>query len=79
MLVSLVESLGMDQCLIFCRTNVDCDNLEKYLLSVGGGQKYRPGMEKGKENPYSCVVLAGMRSMDERRRNLEAFKAGDVR
>ena len=28
---------------------------------------------------YSCVVLAGMRSMDERRRNLAAFKEGDVR
>ena len=36
-------------------------------------------MEKGKENPYSCVVLAGVRSMDERRRNLDAFRSGDVR
>lgn len=79
MLVSLIDSLKMEQCLIFCRTNVDCDSLEAYLTAVGGGQKWRPGMEKGKENPYSCVVLAGMRSMDERRRNLEAFKSGDVR
>ena len=30
--------------------------------------------EKGKENPYSCVVLAGQRSMDERRHALRAFK-----
>lgn len=36
-------------------------------------------MEKGKENPYSCAVLAGMRSMEERRRNLDAFREGDVR
>merc|ERR1719346_798979 len=36
-------------------------------------------METGKENPYSCVVLAGMRNQDERRSNLEAFKEGDVR
>lgn len=35
--------------------------------------------EKGKENRYSCVVLAGMRSMEERRRNLQAFHDGDVR
>jgi len=35
--------------------------------------------ESGKENPYSCVVLAGGRSMDERRRALAAFKEGDVR
>lgn len=79
LLVSLIDSLDMEQCLIFCRTNVDCDNLEKYLLAVGGGAAFRPGMEKGKENPYSAVVLAGMRSMDERRRNLDAFRAGDVR
>ena len=78
-LVSLIDSLAMDQCLIFCRTNVDCDNLEAYLQSVGGGSKFKRGMEKGKENPYSCVVLAGMRSMDDRRKNLDAFREGDVR
>ena len=27
--------------------------------------------ESGKENPYSCVVLAGGRSMDERRSSLQ--------
>jgi len=130
MLVSLVDSLAMDQCLVFCRTNVDCDNLEAYLMvsgvwercrryweglvlaplcrfngvraqlmkpsyfarrstcpppsppppqAIGGGAKFRPGMEKGKENKYSCCVLAGMRGQDERRRNLEAFRDGDVR
>jgi ATP-dependent RNA helicase DDX1 len=79
MLLSVIESLRMDQCLIFCRTNLDCDNLEAFLTSAGGGTKFRSGMEKGKENKYSCVVLAGMRSMEERRRNLAAFKAGDVR
>jgi ATP-dependent RNA helicase DDX1 len=58
---------------------VDCDNLEAYLTAVGGGQRWRPGQEKGKENAYSCCVLAGMRSQDERSRNLEAFRDGDVR
>ena len=28
MFVALADSLKMDQCLVFCRTNVDCDNLE---------------------------------------------------
>jgi len=79
MLLSLIDSLRMEQCLIFCRTNVDCDNLEAYLTQVGGGARFRGGMEKGKENAYSSVVLAGMRTMEERRRNLEAFRAGDVR
>ena len=68
----------MSQCLVFCRTNLDCDHLERFLNTKGGGA-FRGKKEKGMENPYSCVVLAGMRSMDERRRNLQAFKDGDVR
>merc|ERR1711966_362871 len=36
-------------------------------------------MESGKENPYSCTVLAGARQQKERQKNLEAFKDGDVR
>ena len=34
----LIDSLGMEQCLIFCRTNVDCDSLEAYFTAEGGGQ-----------------------------------------
>ncbi len=78
-LVKLVETLKMDHCLVFCRTNFDCDNLEKFLNSLGGGRGFRGKAEKGKENPYSCLVLAGWRSVEERRENLQAFKDGDVR
>ncbi|ETO25662.1 hypothetical protein RFI_11476 [Reticulomyxa filosa] len=69
----------MDQCLVFCRTRVDCDNLEQYLVSIGGGAKFRQKEETGKENPYSCVVLHSGRSQGERDRNLQTFKDGDVR
>jgi ATP-dependent RNA helicase DDX1 len=79
MLIGLIDSLKMTQCLIFCRTNVDCDNLEAFLTAIGGGTKWRAGAEKGKENAYSCCVLAGMRGQEERTRNLQAFKDGDVR
>ena len=34
----LIDTHNMDQCLIFCRTNFDCDNLEKFLTSLGGGR-----------------------------------------
>ena len=71
-LVRLVESLKMDHCLIFCRTNLDCDNLERHLNALGGGRGFRGKAEKGKENPYSCVVLAGWRTVEERRANLQA-------
>ena len=62
----------MDQCLIFCRTNYDCDNLETFLSELGGGQgKFRGKRESGKENPYSCAVLAGRRGMQQRREALD--------
>jgi len=79
MVVKLADSFQMSQCLVFCRTNVDCNNLEDYLNRLGGCKGYGGKMETGKENPYSCVVLAGMRNQDERRSNLESFKEGDVR
>ena len=78
-LIQLMDSLKMSQCMIFCRTNLDCDNLENFLIARGGGKKFAGRVEKGTENPYSCCVLAGMRSMEERRRNLQYFKDGDVR
>merc|ERR1719188_1853123 len=78
-MVKMADLFSMSQCLVFCRTNVDCNNLEDYLNRLGGTKGYGGKMETGKENPYSCVVLAGMRNQDERRSNLESFKEGDVR
>ena len=75
----MIDSFDMDQCLIFCRTNLDCDNLERFLTDAGGGRAFRGKTDSGKENPYSCCVVAGWRRMDERKRNLAAFKEGDVR
>ncbi|PNH01214.1 ATP-dependent RNA helicase DDX1 [Tetrabaena socialis] len=84
LLQRLIDTLKMEQCLIFCRTNHDCDQLERFMNALGGGgggggSGFRGKKESGKENPYSCVVLAGARSMDERRAALAAFKEGDVR
>lgn len=31
----------MEQCLIFCRTNLDCDLLEQFLVKIGGGRWVR--------------------------------------
>jgi len=75
----IADAFNMTQCLVFCRTNVDCNNLESYLNGLGGTKSYGGKMETGKENPYSCVVLAGMREQSERRLNLDAFREGDVR
>eukprot|EP01053_Blabericola_migrator_P000211 Blabericola_migrator_1__210@NODE_1055_length_5577_cov_147_372414_g725_i0_p1_GENE_NODE_1055_length_5577_cov_147_372414_g725_i0NODE_1055_length_5577_cov_147_372414_g725_i0_p1_ORF_typecomplete_len761_score140_94DEAD/PF00270_29/6_7e42DEAD/PF00270_29/2_2e03Helicase_C/PF00271_31/4_7e03Helicase_C/PF00271_31/1_4e21SPRY/PF00622_28/1_4e21ResIII/PF04851_15/0_31ResIII/PF04851_15/3_7e06Helicase_RecD/PF05127_14/2_7Helicase_RecD/PF05127_14/1_1e02Scm3/PF10384_9/0_3_NODE_1055_length_5577_cov_147_372414_g725_i010 len=77
--VYIADKLKMESCMIFCRTNLDCDNFEKYLVSLGGNRGFSGKMEGGKENPYSCVVLAGMRQQEERIMNLQHFKDGDVR
>jgi hypothetical protein len=61
-------------CCAACRTNFDCDNLEQFLNALSGdgsGVAFKGKREGGKEHPYSCVVLAGQRTMDERRRALQ--------
>ena len=78
-LLRIIDAHAMEQCLIFCRTNFDCDLLERFLNNAGGGKKFGGKTEGGLENPYSCLVLAGARSMQERRRALAAFKDGDIR
>lgn len=78
-LKKILDKLKMEQCILFCRTNLDCTNLESFLTHCGGGRKFRADSLGGKENPYSCAVLAGSKSMKERRENLAAFKNGAVR
>jgi ATP-dependent RNA helicase DDX1 len=60
----------MDQVLVFCRTNLDCDLMEKYFTRAGGGTM---------TDKYPCRVLAGMRSMGERHKALKDFKEGEAR
>ena len=66
-LMNVAVGNRMEQCLVFCRTNQDCDNVEAFLNALGGGRSWTGRRESGKENPYSCVVLAGARSHDARR------------
>lgn len=37
-LVKAIDTHKMDQAIVFCRTKLDCDNIENYLISLGGGQ-----------------------------------------
>ncbi|XP_037668852.1 ATP-dependent RNA helicase DDX1 [Choloepus didactylus] len=70
--VRAIKEHKMDQAIIFCRTKIDCDNLEQYFMQQGGGPD-----KKGHQ--YSCVCLHGDRKPHERKQNLERFKKGDVR
>ena len=69
--VRAIREHKMDHGIIFCRTKLDCDNLESYLNQVGGG--------KEKNTEYSCVCLHSDRKPAERRDNLEKFKVKAVR
>lgn len=52
----------MDRAIIFCRTKIDCDNLEIYFSQVGSAGE------------LSCVCLHSDRSPNERKANLQTFK-----
>lgn len=64
--VRAIDEHNMDRAIIFCRTKLDCDNLEKYMKNL----------DKIK---YSCVCLHGDRKPNERKANLEAFKRSEVK
>lgn len=64
--VKAIDEHNMDRAIIFCRTKLDCDNLERFLKSID-------------KNKYSCVCLHGDRKPNERKANLELFKQGKVK
>ncbi len=69
----------MEQCMIFVRTQLDCDNLAAYLLQQGGGGRVQAGKDDGIQNRFSSVVLRGGMSLEERTEALDAFKQGYAR
>ncbi|CAL1280444.1 unnamed protein product [Larinioides sclopetarius] len=70
--VTAINEHKMDKGIVFCRTKIDCDNMENHLNALGGGPR-------NKNNPYSCVCLHGDRKPAERKENLEKFKRGEVK
>ncbi|XP_072913042.1 ATP-dependent RNA helicase DDX1 [Hemitrygon akajei] len=70
--IRAIKEHKMDQAIIFCRTKIDCDNMEQYFIQMGGGPD-----KKGHQ--FSCVCLHGDRKPNERKQNLERFKKMDVR
>uniref|UniRef100_A0A803JJS7 ATP-dependent RNA helicase n=1 Tax=Xenopus tropicalis TaxID=8364 RepID=A0A803JJS7_XENTR len=70
--VRAIKEHKMDQAIIFCRTKLDCDNMEQYFIQQGGGPD-----KKGHQ--FSCVCLHSDRKPQERKHNLERFKKCEVR
>lgn len=57
-----INEHNMDRAIIFCRTKLDCDNLERYFKHIDTSK-------------YSCVCLHGDRKPHERKQNLELFRS----
>ncbi|XP_071824062.1 ATP-dependent RNA helicase DDX1-like isoform X2 [Apostichopus japonicus] len=72
-LIKAIQEHKMDKAILFCRTKLDCDNMEKYMKSLGGGPKAVP------KHQFSCVCLHSDRKPPERRENLQKFKDDRVR
>ncbi|KAJ4929306.1 hypothetical protein JOQ06_004916 [Pogonophryne albipinna] len=70
--VRAIKEHKMDQAIIFCRTKIDCGNMEQYFIQQGGGPD-------SKSHQLSCVCLHGDRKPNERKTNLERFKKKEVR
>ncbi|CAH1996997.1 unnamed protein product [Acanthoscelides obtectus] len=64
--IRAIDVHEMDRAIIFCRTKLDCDNLERYMKQLD-------------RNKYSCVCLHGDRKPNERKANLESFKKQAVK
>ncbi len=64
--VRAIREHKMDRAIIFCRTKIDCDNLENYFRQVDVKE-------------FSCVCLHGDRPPKERKSNLERFKRSEVK
>lgn len=67
MVIKVIKKLKMEQAIVFCRTKLDCDNMESFL--------------QFQKNPslFTCVCLHADRRPQERKKNLELFKANKVR
>ncbi|XP_006824561.1 ATP-dependent RNA helicase DDX1-like, partial [Saccoglossus kowalevskii] len=72
-LVAAIKEHKMDKAIIFCRTKIDCDNIERYFATMGGGPRSKYNHQ------FSCVCLHGDRRPPERRQNLQMFKDNKVR
>ncbi|EER19828.1 ATP-dependent RNA helicase DHH1, putative [Perkinsus marinus ATCC 50983] len=82
--VKIADAYKMDRCMVFCRTNLDCDNLEAYFHSLDGISSNRhvsveDMMTSTAGYQYSCCVVAGARGRQHNQEALEAFKQGVIR
>lgn len=82
----VIDAHKMQHAMLFARTQLDCDNIESFLLQQSGvlsahigKYRFRSRRDTGPELEYSCACLHGGRRQEERDAALAAFKAGEIR
>ncbi len=82
----VIDAHEMQHAMLFVRTQLDCDNVESFLLQQSGvlaahigKHRFRSRRDTGPELKYSCACLHGGRRQEEREAALAAFKAGEIR
>jgi ATP-dependent RNA helicase DDX1 len=85
-LKKVIDANSMQHGMLFVRTQLDADNLERFLLICSGVKesdfehvRFRGSRESGPEVAYACAVLHGGRRPEERRNALAAFRNSEVR
>lgn len=73
-LKSIIDKFNMNQCIIFCRTNLDCINLGEFFGKINDKLK-----KSGLESPYTYSILRGKMPVNERIASLNRFKEGETR
>lgn len=55
--VRAIKEHKMDQAIVFCRTKIDCDNMEQYFIQQGGGRRqYYEELWKNDDNECFCFL-----------------------
>ena len=57
MLKQLIDAFEMDQCLVFCHTRLDCNNIHHYLTKLGGGRAFRGAPDAGADIQNKYVIV----------------------
>lgn len=78
-LLRIIAAHEMNQAIIFCRTKLDCDNLEAFLSrSLACDRSAFPAGDS-KSSFSLTAVLHSDKTQEERTKNLERFKKGLAR
>lgn len=61
--VRAIKEHKMDQAIVFCRTKIDCDNMEQYFIQQGGGQSSKSVKHTHTQKYTAKLTVAALPSL----------------